>query len=87
MKLLVLYRPQSEHARAVDNFVREMQTRSTQEVELVDVDSQEGIRKVELYDAMQYPTVLATTDEGHMQKMWPGTPLPLVNDVVGFLAH
>ena len=87
MKLLLLYRPESEHARAVDNFLREMHARSSQEVELVDVDSQEGVRKVELYDAMQYPTVVATTDDGQLQKMWSGTPLPMVNDVLGFLAH
>lgn len=87
MKVVVLYRPQSEHARAVEEFLREFNTRSSHEVETLDVDSRDGVKMVELYDAMEYPAVLATTDEGQLQKMWSGTPLPLVNDVVGFIAH
>lgn len=87
MKLLVLYRPNSEHARVVENFVKEFQSRTSQEVEVIDVDSRDGVHKVEVYDAMQHPCVLVTTDGGQPQKMWSGTPLPLVNDVLGFLAH
>lgn len=87
MKVVMLYRPTSEHARATEEFIREFQQRSSHQLEVIDVDSQAGVQKVELYDAMEYPALLATTDSGQLQKMWTGTPLPLVNDVLGYIAH
>ncbi len=87
MKALILYRPNSEHARAVDEWLREFKTRSTGVIELIDVDSKEGAVTAELYDILQYPAVLAVSEDGQMLQRWPGEPLPLINDVVGYLAE
>lgn len=85
MKAIILYRPDSEFARAVEEFVHDFQRNSSYHYELVDVDSPQGTELAKVYDMVQYPSVLAVSDNGQLVKSWSGTPLPVVNDVVGFL--
>lgn len=85
MKAIVLYRPNSEHARAVEEYIREFQRRTGRNLELLDVDTKEGANMVELYDAVRYPAVIAIADDGRMLSSWLGEPLPLINDVDGYL--
>ncbi len=85
MKALILYRANSEHGRVVDEFVSEFKHRTSKDLILLDVDTKEGANQAELYDVMQYPAVLTVRDDGQLAKSWVGTPLPLVNDVAGYL--
>lgn len=85
MKAVILYRPDSEDARAVEEFVREFTRRTNRDIELIDIDTVEGTNMAELYDIMQYPAVVVIKDDGALVKHWVGVPLPLVNDVDGYL--
>ena len=84
MKIIALYRPVSEHGRVVDEFAREFSRRTAKSIDLIDVDSSEGIRLVQLYDITNYPCILAVTNDGTMQNSWVGTPLPLLDEVSGY---
>jgi hypothetical protein len=77
--IMVLYRPNSEHERAVLEWQKELSS-SGIEIKLVDVDSQDGVAKVELYDATEYPSVLAIKNDGSVLQMWKGK-LPLLAEV------
>lgn len=77
--LAIIYRPHSEHARAVEEFQHLLDKRHI-DYELVDADSRSGAAKMETYGIMRYPTVLATTRDGQMLKMWHGV-IPTVADV------
>lgn len=82
MKVVVLYRPNSEHGRLVEEFIKEFKTRySDHQLEVVDVDSKEGITMVELYGAMQYPSIIVVSEDGGFIKMWSGDHLPLISEV------
>jgi len=81
MKVTILYRERSEHARAVDEYLHEFTKRTGKTLELVDIDTVEGVQKARLYDIVKYPAVLATQSDGQMLKLWEGEPLPLINDV------
>ncbi len=85
MKAVILYRPDSEDARAVEEFVREFTRRTNRDIELINIDTVEGTNMAELYDIMQYPAVVVIKDDGALVKHWVGVPLPLVNDVDGYL--
>jgi hypothetical protein len=85
MKAVVLYKPNTEFARAVEEFVHEFKARTPHDVEALDADSPQGIALADLYDIVQYPTVLALRDDGQLVKSWSGTPMPLINDVDGYL--
>ncbi len=85
MKVVVLYRPDSEHARTVEEFVREFQRRSPDRaIELVNLDSRPGADLARLYDIVRYPAILAMTNEGQLLQQWQGEQLPLMNEVAAY---
>ena len=86
MKVVVLYRPKSEHARRVEEFARDLEKVGADKIELVNVDTRDGISTASLYDVMSYPTVLVLQNDGQLIKDWGGTTMPLVNDV-SFYTH
>jgi hypothetical protein len=86
MKLLVLYKSKSEHGRIVEEFIHDLQSRtSNPNIEVLDIETREGAFKAEVYDIMSYPAILVTQDNGTIQNMWVGETLPLVNEVVAYL--
>ena len=86
MNVLVLYRPNSEHRSAVDEFVRSFQQRTAEayKIELLSADTREGSIKAQLYDVMQFPAILVVDDQGLMQQMWVGETLPLIDEVIAY---
>ena len=87
MKVLLLYRPSSEFARGAERFVQELERRSSKTIEIVDVDSPQGIQLAKTYDILDHPTFIATADDGSMQRKWSGkSPLPLIDDVAVYAA-
>ncbi len=86
MKALVIYRPDSEQARSVEEFIRNFRERTGKNIELISIDTRDGSSTASLYDIMQYPAVLVLQDNGSLVKDWVGDHLPLVDDVAGYLA-
>jgi hypothetical protein len=85
MKILILYRPQSDHGRQVEEFIHEFQRRhSTRHLEILNIDSRDGIATASLYDVMQYPAILVTENDGILQKSWQGDTLPLMDEVASY---
>ncbi len=65
MKVLVLYRPNSEHGRTVEEFIHDFQQRHAEErLEVLNIDSRDGSAMASLYDIMQYPAVLVVQEDG-----------------------
>ena len=82
MKVLVLYRPNSEEARNVESFVHDFQERhDTNHLEVLDVNTRDGYATATLYDVMQYPAVLVIRDDGSILKAWEGEMLPLMDEI------
>lgn len=88
MKLLILYRPNSEHDTQVQSFVRDFQRQydAGRNVQMVSLDSREGADTARLYDVVSYPAILVIGDNGALVALWQGTPLPLMDEVAGY-AH
>lgn len=86
MKVLVLYRPNSDHGRKVEEFIDSLQSRASKfKVESMNIDSREGSATAMLYDIMQYPAVLVTQDNGSAHKVWQGPEAPpLLSEVVSY---
>lgn len=86
MKVLVLYRPNSEHSRLVDEFIHNYQTSgSSSKLEVLNIDTRDGTSVASLYDITSYPAIMVLRDDGIMQNLWQGGELPRVNDVEGYL--
>ena len=85
MKVSVLYRPESEHGRTMESFIREFGSRYPQiTVEGMHIDSREGDNLARLYDIVQYPAIIVTRDDGYLQKMWQGDEIPLMDEVAAY---
>lgn len=87
MKLVILYRPRSEKARSVEEYVREFYRRTGHKIELLDVDSKQGSQTAQLYDIMQQPAVVALAEDGKLVQCWLGESMPLMDDVTGYLTR
>lgn len=81
MRVVVVYRYESDHAREVLDFLRDFSHRTGRELEEMDPDSREGISFCSTYDIVEYPTLIALSDSGQMQHVWRGRPLPQINEV------
>lgn len=81
MKTLILYRPNSDHERTVIDYLRDFKMQTGKDVPTMDADSREGTQLSELYGIMQYPAVLVTDDEGHVQNLWTGSAMPRIGEL------
>lgn len=85
MKVIVLYRPNSEHSRVVESYIRDLQAvHSIPKIEIVSLDTREGSATASLYDIVQYPAFLVVQNDGYAQKVWQGDNLPLMDEVVSY---
>lgn len=86
MKALILYRPNSEHARKVEEFLHVFsRLHPEKKTEIVSLDTREGSAVATLYDVVQNPAVVAVKDDGSVLKIWQGEQLPLMDEVAAYL--
>ncbi len=86
MKVLILYRPNSEHATTVESFVRDFEHQHDvgNKIELMSVNTREGAATASLYDVWQYPSIMVLGDDGRMLNMWQGEQLPLMDEIAAY---
>lgn len=85
MKVVVLYRPESEHARDVETFVHDFQSRNPSvTVELQNVDTRDGVALASLYDIVRFPALLALAEDGSVLNIWNDDQLPLMDEVAAY---
>jgi hypothetical protein len=85
MRIVILYHPESDHSRTVEEYTHDFMRRNPEvKMESLSVDTLIGARTAELYDIMQYPSMIALRDDNSMAKSWVGLPLPLMNEVAYF---
>ena len=84
--MLILYRPESEHSTTVESFVRDFQHQyeAGRKVELISLNTRDGVATASLYDIMMFPAILALADDGSVLNLWQGQPLPLMDEVAGY---
>lgn len=88
MRLTILYRQNSDHAREVTDFVEMFRRRyPDKRVELLDIETRAGATEATLHEIMQYPALIVTSYEGRVIQQWEGLPLPIVDEVGGQLAN
>lgn len=81
MKVVVVYKENSDQARAVIDFMHDFEHQTGRKIESLDPDSLDGERFCRAYDIVMYPTVIALADDSTMQQIWSGVPLPTIIEV------
>lgn len=81
MRVVIIYKNESDHARDVMDFLRDFKRQTGRDLETLEPDSRDGETFCRAYDIVQYPTVIAISDDSVMQNMWTGLPLPTISEV------
>jgi len=81
MRTVVIFRESSEHAREVLDYLRDFQRQTGHSLDTLDPDSPEGTDFCRTYDIVEYPSILALNDDGQLQNLWRGQPLPTISEV------
>lgn len=81
MRTVVVYKEETDYARQVIDFLHDFQRQTGRELESINPESSAGIGFCETYDIMEYPTVVALSDDGKLQNEWRGLPLPTISEV------
>lgn len=81
MRVVVLFKEQTDYARQVTDFIVDFKRQTGHDLEVVDPESSEGINFTEAYDILEFPTLVAISDDGQVQNQWRGMPLPTISEV------
>jgi protein-disulfide isomerase-like protein with CxxC motif len=81
MRVVVIYKDNTDHAREVTDYMRDFKQQTGHDLETLDPESRDGVSFCRSYDILQFPTLIAISDEGQMQNIWQGTPLPTISEV------
>lgn len=81
MRTFVVYKEQSDHARAVQTFMDDFARQTGKVLETVDPETSDGAHLCAVYDIVEYPSVVALDDNSILQNIWRGVPLPTISEV------
>ena|SRR5579871_6548156 len=85
MKAVVLYHPKSDHGGLVEDFARDYKNSRGRRLELVSLETRDGAATASLYDVTQYPAILILADDGGVQSLWQGLPLPSMGEIDSYI--
>ena len=81
MRVALVYKVESDHARPVLDYLRDVKRQTGYDIEEVDPDDRDGSAFCRTYDIVEYPSVVAMDDQGSLQHMWRGLPLPTISEI------
>lgn len=81
MRVVVAYKQATDYARQVEDYIADFKRQTGHDLETLNPESLEGISFTSTYDILEYPTIVALSDDGQMQNMWRGLPLPTISEV------
>lgn len=81
MKVVVVTKDNTDYARTVSDYLRDFKRQTGHDIEIINPDEPNGASFCRTYDIVEYPTIVATADDGAMQNMWRGLPLPTISEV------
>lgn len=81
MKTYIVYKEESDHARAVIDFMRDFERQTGKKLEVVNPENRDGAGFCETYDVVEYPSLVAVDDNGVMQNVWRGTTFPTISEL------
>ncbi len=81
MRTFVVYKTESDHARAVMTFMDDFMRQTGKKIEVVNPESPDGSQTCQVYDIVEYPSIVAIDNNGVLQNIWRGLPLPTISEV------
>lgn len=84
MRVVCVYREGEDYTRTVTDWLEDFYRRTGHQLETIDPDRDSKF--CEAYGIVEYPTIIAISDQGQVRAFWPGRSLPMFNEVSYYLA-
>ncbi|MFZ3009684.1 MAG: hypothetical protein WA030_01530 [Candidatus Microsaccharimonas sp.] len=81
MRVVVVFKDERDYTRQVTDYLRDFKIQTGHDLETMDPDSPDGISFCRTYDLMEFPSMVAISNDGVMQNTWSGLPLPTISEV------
>ncbi len=81
MRVVIVYKNETDYARSVTDYLRDFERQTGHKLDTLDPDQPDGEQFCRAYDIVEYPCVVAVADNGVMQNLWRGIPLPTISEV------
>lgn len=81
MKAIIVFKEESDHAREVLDYLRDFERQTGHVLETIDPDTKDGSAFCRTHDIVEYPSIIALSDDGVLQNLWRGRPLPTISEV------
>jgi len=81
VKVIVITKDKNDYTRTVDDFLRDFEHQTGHKLDILDPDTAEGAQFCETYGLVEYPSIIAISDDGVMQNSWSGLPLPTISEL------
>ena len=86
MRIIAVFKENSEQARNVLEWIEQFERRTGKEVEQIDPETLEGEMFVRARDIVEYPTIMVCSDEdGKTYEMFVGSALPQIDTVMAYV--
>jgi hypothetical protein len=81
MRVVVVTKDQNDYTREVLDYLRDFKHQTGHDLETIDPDTAKGTQFCETYGIVEYPSVIAVSDDGMMQNSWSGLPFPTISEL------
>lgn len=81
MRVVVVSKEATDYARRVEEFLTDFYRQTGRQLEQLNPETPDGISFCRTYDIVEYPTLIALSDDGQVQNVWRGLPLPTISEV------
>jgi hypothetical protein len=81
MKAIVIYKDETDYARAVYDYLGDFKRQTGHDLETMNPETPDGADFCRTYDIVEYPSIVALSDNGSLQMVWRGLPFPTINEL------
>ncbi len=81
MRVVVVYKDNSDYTRVVLDYLHDFERQTGHGLEVMDPDTAGGTSFCTAYDIVDYPTIIAISEDSVMQNIWRGIPFPTISEL------
>lgn len=81
MRVMVVYKQAQEYTSEVEQYMADFTRQTGLKLETLDPEAPGSAGFCEAYDIVEYPTIVALSNDGQVQNTWRGLPLPMISEV------
>lgn len=83
---MVFYRPNSEHERAVEMYLRDLRRQYTvhdKDIKMMNLNTRDAVATASIYDIVSFPGIVVTDNYGAYIMGWNGA-FPLMSELMSY---